>query len=247
VDVKEREADFVLTYLPGGTGGDPVPILKQPWRAAAVPRKLVDLGDVDAKLAKKDQFLQFDGSAWIPAAAAAGRTGVVIFAGVEPSSSGWFGPFVHGFGSTLVMIRLALETLNKASFEFAENTDTWLEGTALRMVVGYQPGTPDFLIQIQDARQDGKALDFRVRWYAVPVTVAEPASVRAKRVDFEKADRGPDLAKGAILAEVMAGNRLVDEILQRLQLSPDRLSQFLEALVKEERIRVEGGIITLNS
>jgi hypothetical protein len=218
------------------------------WQAAAL--KLDDLADVNAPTPQAGNVLTRRGNVWVPEAPAPPpppdapvHSGRIRITKVLPGDGRWYGPFKHGFGDRLVMLRLALDV--EESFEVGENTDTAWPTSAPRVVVGITPGADAFFVLLDDARKSGAEVNYVLRWFAIPVTEQLP-DVTGHPIDLGKLTDPAirrKVASGVIHAEVAAGNTRVDVVAPRVGMSTGQLKE----LLKDLAIKVTGNNIVLGN
>jgi len=248
--------DLNNVNVPAPGAGEVLTFRGTEWVAEATqlkPHSLGDHTDVQVGTAAAGQFLRFDGTNWRPAVVNTGggmevNTGLIVIPGLPAGAASVFGPFEHGFRDRLVMIRLAFETGTTPSWLYAEDTENTLAQLVPRMLVIYGRQAPNFYLYLQDTRKTGDALDYPIRWFAIPTTKTieqEAKSIWKSVRGADRIDSSVSLARDLVLQEVAAGNNIVSELPTRLGATAEEFQAVLNDLRATKSVRVLRGRISL--
>lgn len=222
----------------------------EPAQSPPHQHALAELSDVDLGSVNEGDVLTRRGGAWVsdppkaPPTPTPVHSGLLKLNGIQAGSVAWFGPFSHGLGDRVVMIRFALELAKGA--EVAENVDTISPlQTSPHLVAGIPQGTGRFFVFLQDERKPSTPLpppaNYVVRWFAVPVT-NDLGVKEASPIDLDKA---PDdalrrrFAAVVIPLELAAGHNKLDDLASRLRIAPGDL----RSVLKDIGFRVVNGVV----
>jgi len=187
--------------------------------------------------------VRLTGDAGPPGNAAAGldvASGVVIFSSVTGAQTRTSPQIPHTFGNTLVMIRLALEARNSATI-LTENTDTMAVAEVPHFIAINGSASPVFQVWLADQRAGTVVdpIDYRVRWFAVPVTRPAPD------VTVPAGKQGMRLTRETLLASVLLGVTSIAVIARQFGATAAATRALANTLRDEKVVTLTGTTIQL--